>query len=113
MQTCPTGRFLAQRARTGAARGSVRLASDLNNTPQPNREVHSGVLRCGTLAEHAARSTRSSDVRRRVGRAAALAPVMTLDGSAHKAHTAVHGQWQHVEGRDRAEHLPSMQAASG
>ena len=32
----------------------VWLDSDLNNTPQPNTEVHSVVLRCGTLAEHAA-----------------------------------------------------------
>jgi len=43
-------------ASTGPAQvlRGVWLDSDLNNTPQPNGEVHSVVLRCGTLAEHAA-----------------------------------------------------------
>ena len=44
----------ASRYRAGQVLRGVWLDSDLNNTPQPNTEVHSVVLRCGTLAEHAA-----------------------------------------------------------
>ena len=70
----------------------VWLDSDLNNTPQPNGEVHSVVLRCGTLAEHAALAVPTCRQHWR--------PVMTV---ALKAHT-VSGSMSNFVERAPTEH---------
>ena len=70
----------------------VWLDSDLNNTPQPNGEVHSVVLRCGTLAEHAALAVPTC--RQHWHR---------HDGSTHKAHT-VSGNMSNFVEEEAGEH---------
>ena len=76
----------------GVLRG-VWLESDLNNTPQPNTEVHRCVvLRCGTLAEHAALAVPTCRQHWR--------PVMTV---ALKAHT-VSGSMSNFVDRAPTEH---------
>ena len=71
----------------------LRRGEGVNNTPQPNTEVHSVVLRCGTLAEHAALAVPTCR----------LAPVMTVVRTSRTRSVAACRT-------SSSEHLPSMRA---